>query len=86
MLDQLRGYAAHTTSMLMDRETLLAHHEFWGVEEKPTRRDLSQLTSDERGVYDDLRDNRLAPNLRLEQERIRFGRVRAAVEAALDLP
>ena len=82
ILDQLRGYAPHATSMLMDRETLLAHREFWGVEEKPTRRDLSKLTRKEREVYDDLRDNRLQPNLRLEQERIQFSWVQAAIQEA----
>lgn len=82
ILDQLRGYAPHATSLLMDRETLLAHREFWGVEEKPTQRNLSRLTGNEHGVYDDLRDNRLQPNLRLEQERIRFSWVHAAVQRA----
>ncbi|MCY7300223.1 MAG: DUF3375 family protein [Ilumatobacteraceae bacterium] len=82
ILDQLRGYAPHATSMLMDRETLLAHREFWGVEEKPTQRNLSRLTENEHGVYDDLSDNRLQPNLRLEQERIRFSWVQAAVQEA----
>ena len=34
-----------------------------------------------RGQHDDLRDNRLRPNLRLEQERIGFGWVEAALAA-----
>ena len=82
ILDQLRRQVHHVTSLLMDRTTLLAHRDFWGREEKPTRRDLPLLTADELAVYDDLRDNRLQPNLRLEQERIRFGVVRSAVENA----
>jgi hypothetical protein len=72
ILDQLRAVAPHSTSMLMDRATLLSHERYWGHEGKPTQRDLPRLTIDERGVYDDLRDNRIRPNLRLEQEHIPF--------------
>jgi hypothetical protein len=82
ILDQLRAVAPHATSLMMDSETLLAHRDYWGVEDKPTMRDLHLLTAAELALYDDLRDNRLQPNLRLEQERIRFGWVRAAVAAA----
>jgi hypothetical protein len=85
ILDQLRGYVPHAVSMMMDRDTLLAHRDFWGVEDKPTRRELSRLNLHEADLYDDLRDNRLQPNLRLEQERIRFGWVRAAVARATEL-
>jgi hypothetical protein len=79
ILDQLRAVAPHATSLMMDRDTLLAHRDYWGVEDKPTRRDLQRLTPTEQALYDDLRDNRIRPNLRLEQERIRFGWVRRAV-------
>jgi hypothetical protein len=34
---------------------------------------LPNLTEPETRVYDALRDNRIRPNLRLEQERVRFG-------------
>jgi hypothetical protein len=81
ILDQLRGCLPHAHSLLMDRATLLAFKDQWGVEEKPTRRDLTRLNVAERAVYDDLRDNRLRPNLRLEQERIGFGWVEAALVA-----
>ena len=47
----------------MDRETLNAHAAVWGVEDKPSRADLSRLTSDERALYDDLRDNRIGCRL-----------------------
>lgn len=82
ILDQLRAVVPHATSLMMESETLLAHREYWGVEDKPTRRDLHRLNQAEFALYDDLRDNRLQPNLRLEQERIRFGWVQAAVDAA----
>ncbi len=54
----------------MDHEVLMAHRNLWGHEALPLRRELVRLTSAEMSVYDDLRDNRLATNLRLEQEHI----------------
>jgi hypothetical protein len=81
ILDQLRGRFNHAESFLMDRDTLLAFRSQWGVEDKPISRDLPRLTPDERTLYDDLRDNRLQRNLRLEQERIGFGWVESALSA-----
>lgn len=79
ILDQLRAHIPHARSLLMDRATLLAFEDQWGVEETQTQRDLPRLDADERSLYDDLRDNRIRPNLRLEQERIAFGRVEDAL-------
>jgi hypothetical protein len=73
ILDQLRGHFPHVASLLMDRETLLAHRLHWGEEPEPSRQDLSRLTPGEAAVYDDLRFDRLKPRVRLEQERIGFG-------------
>jgi hypothetical protein len=56
----------------MDRSTLDAHAAVWGVEDKSLRLDLHRLTSEERALYDDLRDNRIRTGLRLEQEHIGF--------------
>jgi hypothetical protein len=56
----------------MDRATLAAFQNLWGNEPQPTRRDLPRLNAEEQALYNDLRDNRLAPNLRLEQERIAY--------------
>ncbi|SDW37201.1 Wadjet anti-phage system protein JetD domain-containing protein [Nitrosomonas communis] len=81
MLDQLRSQFRHVASFLMDRATLLAFEAQWGIETKPTCRELSRLTPEEKALYDDLRDNRLRKNLRLEQERIGFGWVKAALAA-----
>jgi len=44
-------------------------------------RDLPRLNAEEGALYDDLRDNRLRRNLRLEQERIGFGWVEVALAA-----
>ncbi|QSR36540.1 hypothetical protein CFI10_16415 [Marinobacterium iners] len=79
MLDQLRSYFPQTQSLLMDRATLLVHEPLWGEEPKPTRKRLSRLTDHEQALYEDLCLDRLAPALRLEQERIGFEHVKAAL-------
>ena len=82
ILDQLRAHFPHARSLLMDRETLLAHEAQWVTEPQPTQRDLPLLDADERRLYDDLRWRRLRDEpLRLEQERIGYGRVLQAVAA-----
>lgn len=73
ILDQLRSHFAHVHSFLMDRTTLETHEQHWGEEPKPLLADLPRLTAEERALYDDLRDNRIRKNLRLEQERVGFG-------------
>ncbi|MEF8722053.1 MAG: DUF3322 domain-containing protein [Candidatus Accumulibacter delftensis] len=79
ILDQLRAHFAHVDSFLMDRATLLAFQTQWGEEDKQTLRELPRLNEEERALYDDLRDNRLGKNLRLEQERIGFGWVEEGI-------
>ena len=79
ILDQLRGLLPHVESFLMDRVTLMNFAALHGKEDKPTQRDLSRLNADEGALYDDLRDNRLGVNLRLEQERIGFEWASAAL-------
>ncbi len=85
ILDQLRSHYPHAESLLMDRETLIAHKDAWGQEPKPERRDLPHLNAAEATLYDDLREDRMAPKLRLEQERVDFAFVERAV-AALGVP
>ena len=70
ILDQLRCKFPHAVSLLMDRDTLLAHRTSWGRETTPCNHDLPRLNSAETALYDELRDNRLGPQLRLEQEYI----------------
>lgn len=79
ILDQLRSQFDHVESFLMDRTTLLAFESQWGKEEKQALRDLPRLNPEEKALYDDLRDNRIRKNLRLEQERIGFGWVESAL-------
>jgi hypothetical protein len=72
ILDQLRSRLPHTQSFLMDRDTLMAHRSLWGSEATPLQRDLLRLSPEESALYDDLRDQRLSPSLRLEQEHIGY--------------
>ena len=83
ILDQLRACLPHAHSLLMDRATLLAFESQWGKEEKQTDRMLSRLNTEESALYDDLRENKLGQNLRLEQERIGFGWVENALTLLL---
>jgi hypothetical protein len=83
ILDQLRNRFDHVESFLMDRATLLAFEAQWGNEEKQTLRDLPRLNREEKALYDDLRDNCVRKNLRLEQEKIGFGWVEAALAGAM---
>ncbi len=84
ILDQLRAQLPHARSLLMDEATLMAHQSHWGDEPQPGSRDLPRLNAAELSVYNRLRDNRLRPRLRLEQERIGFGWVRAALAGLPD--
>ena len=72
ILDQLRTLFPAASSILMDRDTLVAHRLHWGQEPQPSRGELTRLTAEEQLLYDDLLFDRLAPQLRLEQERIGF--------------
>lgn len=79
ILDQLRARFGHVESFLMDRATLMAHESLWGEEEDQVGHDLLRLTAAERALFDELRDNRIRRNLRLEQERIGFGMISSAL-------
>lgn len=84
ILDQLRALFPHAASLLMDRATLTRHRDLWGREAQPLLRDLPRLDGAERALYDDLRDNRIAPALRLEQEKIGYGWLEAALRGIVD--
>jgi hypothetical protein len=79
ILDQLRSRFVHVESFLMDRATLIAHEAQWGEELDQVLRDLPRLDDAEQALFNDLRDNRLRKNLRLEQERIGFQWVETAL-------
>ena len=75
ILDRLRAIFPQASSLLMDRETLLQHRDLWVTESNPCNADLTRLTPPELALYDELRYNRLGPQIRLEQERIPFSLV-----------
>ena len=79
ILDQLRGRLPAVRSFLMDRATLDAHQAQWGEEPDPVIHDLPRLTTEEQTLFDDLRDNRIRVGLRLEQERVGFQWLTAAL-------
>ncbi|MEU2069941.1 DUF2220 domain-containing protein [Streptomyces anulatus] len=79
ILNQVRGRFPHTTSLLMDRVTLLAHESHWGQEKSQARGGLTHLTPEEAHLEQDLRTGAYQPHLRLEQERIAITAVREAL-------
>lgn len=80
ILSRLRRAHPSVRSILMDRETLLSHRQQWVVEDTPTNRALSNLTSDEASLYRDLVESTYGDSIRLEQERVKFSLVQRAVE------
>lgn len=86
ILDQLRGQFPKMSSFLMDEQTLLRFRELWGREDPAQRftKDLTRLNSEEVAIFNSLRENRWGDSIRLEQERIAFGKVREAVAKISD--
>jgi hypothetical protein len=80
MLSQLRGYYHHTRSLLMDRDTLDSFPQAW-VEEQGKRivTELENLNAVEQACYRLLCEDRLGKHIRLEQERVPFDRLMAAL-------
>ncbi|MGB5760332.1 MAG: Wadjet anti-phage system protein JetD domain-containing protein, partial [Acidimicrobiales bacterium] len=81
ILDELRRRFPEVESFLMDRQSLLDHNDLWVDEPRQERRDLPRLTTTEARLYDDLRWNRLGERVRLEQERISFGRLLTTLDS-----
>ncbi|OBK27431.1 hypothetical protein A5634_23295 [Mycobacterium asiaticum] len=70
ILDRLRAWLPQACSVLMDRQTLLAHRDRWVTEDRPAKSLLTRLTSDEQDLYAELVGDRWGERVRLEQERI----------------
>ncbi|MGB9224597.1 Wadjet anti-phage system protein JetD domain-containing protein [Mycobacterium sp.] len=70
ILDRLRAWLPRARSVLMDRETLLAHRDRWVSEDRPATSTLTRLTLDEHDLYIELVEEGLGKRVRLEQERI----------------
>jgi hypothetical protein len=82
ILNRLRHHVPQARSILMDRATLLAHHEQWVREPTPTAAALTMLDPAEQALYRALATAEFGPAVRLEQERISF----AAIEQAIAAP
>ncbi|GAA2158559.1 DUF3322 and DUF2220 domain-containing protein [Humibacillus xanthopallidus] len=80
ILDRLRGQLPEVRSILMDLDTLTAHASQWTIDPSPSRATLERLTAPESEVYRTLRDHELGTSIRLEQERVTFDRVVAAID------
>ncbi|MDN5794929.1 MAG: DUF2220 family protein [Intrasporangium sp.] len=83
ILDRLRSQLPAVRSVLMDLGTLRAHQSQWTTDPTPSRSELDRLTPDEAAVYLTLRDNGLGTSVRLEQERVNYAHVVAALGEAL---
>ena len=82
ILDRVRAAFPNARSLLMDRETLLAHRDLWVIEQTPYRGPpLTRLTASEQALFDDLANNRIGSQVRLEQERISFARLQSALDS-----
>lgn len=81
ILDRLRSRLPTVRSMLMDRATLLAHESRWDREPVPVNTDLTHLTAEEAALYRDLVEDTFGRAVRLEQERISYPLVEAAIAA-----
>ena len=79
MLDRFRGHFPDAQSLLMDRETLLAHQAMWVTEPSPSTESLVRLTEAERTLHRDLLRGTYGERVRLEQERVSFRWVREAL-------
>ena len=81
ILDRLRAHLPHTRSMLMDTATLHAHRPLWGEEDRDKRYigQPERLHPDELALYSALRDDVFGQRVRMEQERLGFGWVSAAI-------
>ena len=83
ILDALRSRFARVRSLLMDRETLMAHEAHWTQEPEPVRHELLRLNDEEQALYADLRQNRIAAQVRLEQERVGYEWLRTRLSSII---
>jgi hypothetical protein len=81
ILNTLRDSFPHARSMLMDRDTLLAHQTHWVREPSPTNGLLPHLRAHEVELYRGLVEDSYGPAVRLEQERIHYSAITAALAA-----
>jgi hypothetical protein len=81
ILDRLRSAFPTARSLLMDRQTLVAHRELWVQEQTPSRAGLSRLDPEEQALFDDLVHDRLGEKVRFEQERLSYSFLERSLKA-----
>jgi hypothetical protein len=79
MLDWLRAMFPAARSLMMDRETLMAHRSLWVEETAPHEGALARLTGAERALFEDLPFDRIGEKVRLEPERVSYGHLQHAL-------
>ena len=79
ILNQFRAVVPQTQSFLMDEQTLLVHKALWGREDRQEQGELVRLNAEEGRLYDQLRGQFWGDHVRLEQERLAFSRIQAAL-------
>jgi hypothetical protein len=84
ILDRLRAHLPDATSILMDEDTLVLHKAHWSAEPSQTRAEPRRLSTQEAEVYEGLLTDRWGPSVRLEQERVRFSHLAAALRPLTD--
>lgn len=82
ILSGLRSGVRHVESLAMDRQTLLAHRDRWGMEPSPTTALLPHLTPAEADLRRDLVEDTYGPRIRLEQERLDWAHLQGCIDAA----
>lgn len=85
MLDRVRALLPHVRSLLMNRETLFAHRTSWVTEPSLHTTDLQRLDDAEAALFDDLRRHVHGQGIRLEQERVGYAWLQAALQR-LEVP
>lgn len=84
ILDRLRAWLPQTRSVMMDRETLMAHQDRWVSEERPASSSLTRLTRAEQDLFADLVTDALGERVRLEQERVDWRWAETSLAAAVE--
>ncbi|WP_146755258.1 Wadjet anti-phage system protein JetD domain-containing protein [Arthrobacter sp. AQ5-05] len=72
ILNQLRSHHPHVRSVLMDKETLMDHRGFWGVETSPSKGTLVHLDAAEARLFGELVSGMHGQRIRLEQEQVNW--------------
>lgn len=80
ILDRLRTRVPTAESILMDEATLTSHQSHWAMEPAQAKAELLRLSPAESALHADLLSGRWGSSVRLEQERVRFSHLIAALK------